>query len=412
VYNSGSVQLGQCTTRHPQEIKIHKGLVTSQSFFDFWHCTYHLGNVLSTISDKKFGVPLNDSLTSYYTPDIINSNDYYPFGMLSRIAGTSYRYGFNGQEMSNEVKGYGNSYTAEYWEYDPRIGRRWNIDPVIKEWESPYAAFHNNAIKFNDPSGDDPPAKPGFWTKFWRGLNHEYYKTRAENYAKDHGINEENIIKLEHEWVIIDDKNSKDVRYSIFRQARSDKYVMFSTSEKNDDINLSKSDLLKTTIMGEGVIDAPLPIGGGPFKGIVAFGGKSKYAIVGVVDKATKGLQNFQKFIRFGVTGHPDVLKKGFHLHFDDIASQLELGLRPLDGGKIGFIQVGKLSIGTANDIKKAILVFNEAMQNTKFRSELLVRLKTAQEYLQKSFKFTRDSQLAVDKAHELNYIIKAVENF
>jgi len=32
---------------------------------------------------------------------------------------------------------------AEFWEYDPRIGRRWNINPVGKEWESPYAVLRH-----------------------------------------------------------------------------------------------------------------------------------------------------------------------------------------------------------------------------------------------------------------------------
>ena len=42
---------------------------------------------------------------------------------------SSYRYGFNGQEKDNEIYGTGNLNTAEYWEYDARIGRRWNVDP-------------------------------------------------------------------------------------------------------------------------------------------------------------------------------------------------------------------------------------------------------------------------------------------
>jgi len=42
-------------------------------------------------------------------------------------AGTQYRYGFKGQENSDEISP--NTTTAEYWEYDARIGRRWNIDP-------------------------------------------------------------------------------------------------------------------------------------------------------------------------------------------------------------------------------------------------------------------------------------------
>src|SRR5690554_1948379 len=67
----------------------------------------------------------------------------------------SYRYGFQGQEMDDEVSGAGNSYTAEFWQYDPRLGRRWNIDPVVKHHESPYATFANNPIWFIDPSGAD-----------------------------------------------------------------------------------------------------------------------------------------------------------------------------------------------------------------------------------------------------------------
>jgi hypothetical protein len=36
-----------------------------------------------------------------------------------------------------------------------RIARRWNVDPVVKEHESPYAAFANNPIWFTDPDGAD-----------------------------------------------------------------------------------------------------------------------------------------------------------------------------------------------------------------------------------------------------------------
>jgi hypothetical protein len=66
---------------------------------------------------------------------------------------SNYRYGFNSQERSNEINE--NSYTAEYWQYDSRIGRRWNIDPVLKLWESPYSCFEGNPIKYSDVNGDD-----------------------------------------------------------------------------------------------------------------------------------------------------------------------------------------------------------------------------------------------------------------
>lgn len=57
--------------------------------------------------------------------------------------------------MSNEIKGVGNSYTAEFWEYDPRLGRRWNIDPVNVGEISPYQTFAKNPIVFVDPYGLD-----------------------------------------------------------------------------------------------------------------------------------------------------------------------------------------------------------------------------------------------------------------
>ncbi len=68
---------------------------------------------------------------------------------------SSYSFGFNGQLKDNEVYGEGNAYTAEFWEYDPRIGRRWNIDPVVKPWRSPYDAFSNSPLVMIDPEGDD-----------------------------------------------------------------------------------------------------------------------------------------------------------------------------------------------------------------------------------------------------------------
>ena len=74
----------------------------------------------------------------------------------------AYRYGFNGQEKDDEVYGAGNLNTAEFWEYDTRLWRRWNVDPVMKPWESPYSCFGGNSVYYNDPSGankDDRDAK-------------------------------------------------------------------------------------------------------------------------------------------------------------------------------------------------------------------------------------------------------------
>ncbi|RYG50883.1 MAG: hypothetical protein EOO01_09700 [Chitinophagaceae bacterium] len=72
---------------------------------------------------------------------------------ITSADGKCYRYGFNGQERDNEIGE--DSYGAPYWEYDSRIGRRWNLDPVLKVKESPYSTFSGNPIWFTDANGDD-----------------------------------------------------------------------------------------------------------------------------------------------------------------------------------------------------------------------------------------------------------------
>ncbi len=82
-----------------------------------------------------------------------------PFGMVMEARGYTasgnekYRYGMNSQEKDNEI--FEGAYSAEYWEYDGRLGRRWNIDPVVKDYESSYACFENNPIWIVDPDGSD-----------------------------------------------------------------------------------------------------------------------------------------------------------------------------------------------------------------------------------------------------------------
>ncbi len=92
------------------------------------------------------------------TPRVIATNTYYPFGMLiGSLSGNSegYRYGFQGQEMDNEIKGVGNSINYKYRMHDPRLGRFFAVDPLADEfpWQSPYSAFNNNPILYIDPDG-------------------------------------------------------------------------------------------------------------------------------------------------------------------------------------------------------------------------------------------------------------------
>ncbi|MGN6266192.1 MAG: RHS repeat-associated core domain-containing protein [Ginsengibacter sp.] len=131
----------------------------------FFELDNHLGNVLATVSDKKIGVDINsDGVVDYSTAEVVNANDYYPFGMLmpSRkysVANTNYRYGFNGMEDDNEIKGPFNTLKTEWREYDPRLGRWFSSDPLVSKFPgwSPYVFAFDNPIWLNDPEGNIPP---------------------------------------------------------------------------------------------------------------------------------------------------------------------------------------------------------------------------------------------------------------
>jgi RHS repeat-associated protein len=66
-----------------------------------------------------------------------------------------YRYGFNGKENDNEVKGEGNEQNYGMRIYDPRLGRFLSVDPVASEfaWNTPYAFAEDDPINFIDFDG-------------------------------------------------------------------------------------------------------------------------------------------------------------------------------------------------------------------------------------------------------------------
>src|SRR6185436_16798127 len=131
----------------------------------------HLGNVLSTISDKKIGHD-NSGAVDYYIAEVLSQNDYYPFGMIQPgrkySAGDSYRYGFNGKENDNEVKGEGDQQDYGMRIYDPRLGKFLSVDPLIKSypWYTPYQFAGNKPIWCIDLDGlEDIPVNGGsYWS--------------------------------------------------------------------------------------------------------------------------------------------------------------------------------------------------------------------------------------------------------
>jgi RHS repeat-associated protein len=128
----------------------------------------HLGNVLAVVSDKKIGVVINS--VSTYTAEVISAQYYYAFGSTPpNVTGTggtasyqmagldAYRYGFNGKEKDDEVKGGGNSLDFGARIYDSRLGRWMSMDPLQMKYASLscYSGFGNVPIYLKDPNGKD-----------------------------------------------------------------------------------------------------------------------------------------------------------------------------------------------------------------------------------------------------------------
>jgi RHS repeat-associated protein len=121
----------------------------------------HLNNVLEVISDRKWGVDdgvynlttgaktssTADGQTDYYVAYILTYSDYDPYGTIQdgrKKTVNDYRYGFQGQERDDELKGEGNSYNYEYRMHDPRIGRFFAIDPLAPKYP------HNSVYAFSE----------------------------------------------------------------------------------------------------------------------------------------------------------------------------------------------------------------------------------------------------------------------
>lgn len=152
----GSSRLGL----EKKNIEITEAPVVDQNIFKRsigdkrFELSNHLGNVLSVITDRKIGRDGN------YRPDVIAYNDYYPFGMLlpNRHENTTdYRYGFQGQEMDDEIKGEGNSLNYTFRMHDPRVGRFFATDPLGYKYPhySPYSFSGNKVIAFTELEGKE-----------------------------------------------------------------------------------------------------------------------------------------------------------------------------------------------------------------------------------------------------------------
>ncbi len=124
---------------------------TAEGFYDYQNKRYiyqyrdHLGNVRVSYAKGSNG------------PEVLDTNDYYPFGMnflnsdlVSRLEQPWSKYKYNGKELQ-ETGMY--DYGARF--YMPDIGRWGVVDPLAEKYAgiSPYVYVADNPINAIDPDG-------------------------------------------------------------------------------------------------------------------------------------------------------------------------------------------------------------------------------------------------------------------
>ncbi len=112
----------------------------------------HLGNIRLSYKDT-------DSNGIIATSEIIEENNYYPFGLKHKgyntaINGTHHKYMFGNKEFDESFQTL-NTYDFGARNYDPALGRWMNVDPLASKYYniSPYTYVANSPLIFIDPDG-------------------------------------------------------------------------------------------------------------------------------------------------------------------------------------------------------------------------------------------------------------------
>ena len=138
------------------EVPNNQILYKREIFAKHYEVSDHLGNVRAVIGDTKW-----DAGGGIFRPNVITYSNYYPFGMAQpgrNLNSADYKFGYNGKEKDDEIKGSGNSYDYGFRMYDPRVAKFLSIDPLAAEypWYTPFQFAGNTPIQAIDLDGLEP----------------------------------------------------------------------------------------------------------------------------------------------------------------------------------------------------------------------------------------------------------------
>lgn len=129
----------------------------------------YTSNENATLVDVYF----DDVTVTHTKSNLIQYNEYYPFGMQTanswtRESVTGNNFTGNGGSEMNASTGW---YEMMFRNYDPTIGRMTGIDPLATKYASlsPYNYAFNDPVTYSDPSGAEPGMDPVYgYENSWR----------------------------------------------------------------------------------------------------------------------------------------------------------------------------------------------------------------------------------------------------
>jgi RHS repeat-associated protein len=158
--------------------------------------------------------------------------------------GDGYRYGFNGMEKDDEVKGSGNSYDFGARMYDSRLARFLSIDPKQSKfpWMSPYVFAANSPIRFVDVNGEGPG---DVIKKVSAAINNQANKAWENSFFLDNTVTKEQGFVIVEKKTVIEVNGEQEIKSEIYA-------VNFQTGLGNEGIikNFSTDVALGEVITG------------------------------------------------------------------------------------------------------------------------------------------------------------------
>ena len=293
----------------------------------------------------------------------------------------------------------------------------------------------NNSPQKSKPQKDFKP--PGLLKKVWYWASGQPHKIRVDQHLADFSDFESNhpganidIIKVDSNTVVtivsweqmdvVATKENEDgtthlflenrthTSYSVFRKLNG-RRIGHGFSSRNDDVGLTYDEFKEKFTISEDPIDVGLPASK-PLKagGLVLNGSKNLFYTMRTGLKIGNRLLSFRKSFTMPALGFPDVLKKGFHMHYK--GTQLELILSPTH--KLGQFAIKQWGRKGAKYYDEAYAAFREAFESEDVRQLILIRaIATRNSLLTKYVKGMAEYSQAQGKAAELTFLIKSLES-